>query len=110
MIGQTVECHPSPPVGMTLWLLAALALGALAGYLRHKERAFGPQRVWTYCGRTFRAGGEPPRRLTAIFLALALSGAGWLLWGVLRPSPWAVGGAVLLLVGGFLSLVLWLAG
>ncbi len=82
----------------------------LADYLRHQERRFGPQRVWTYCGRTFRAGGEPPRRLTAFFLALALCGAGWLLWGVIRPSPWAVGGGALLLVGGFLSFTLWLAG
>jgi hypothetical protein len=82
----------------------------LASYLRLKERTFGPQRVWTYCARARRARGGPPRQVTAFFLALALCGAGWLLWGVLRPSPWAVGGGALLLVGGFLSLVLWLAG
>lgn len=81
----------------------------LTDYLRHKERIYGPERVWSYRARTRLGQGLQPRRLRAFFLALLLSGIIWLIWGsVRREEGWVAGSVAPLIFGGLFSLLLWL--
>jgi hypothetical protein len=83
----------------------------LAPYLRHKERAYGAERVWSYRARARWEHGLQPRRLRAFFLALLLSGVVWLIWGSVRgEAGWVVPGATILICGGLFTWYFWLMG
>jgi hypothetical protein len=83
---------------------------ALADYLRRKEWEFGPDRVWSYKARAHLGLGDGYHRAAAFFLAFALSGALWVVWGVARREEgWVGGGIAALLVGALLALLFWLA-
>src|SRR5438477_296231 len=117
MIGRTIEERRPVPVGPALWVLLALSLAvlaaatanvhpALADYLRHKERVFGPDRVWTYAARPYFGRGPTYSRLTTFFLALCLAGPVWAAaGGVLREPGWGAGGVFAVLLGGLFALL-----
>ncbi len=84
---------------------------ALADYRRHKEREFGPARVWCYRARAHLGAGEEYPSLQTFFQALALSGVPWITWGSIRGEEgWIVAGALGgFLFGGLFAFLFWLS-
>lgn len=82
---------------------------ALVDFLRHRERQFGPDQVWTYRARTQLGQSKRHPRVRAFFLALALAAVCWIGWGIVQKEEgWIVCGSVYLLIGVLFSLLLWL--
>ena len=84
---------------------------ALADFLRHQERRFGPEQVWTYRARPFLGRSKRHPRLMAFFLALLLSAPFWIAWGIIQKQEGWIGcGSSGLFFGGLVSLLFWLEG
>jgi hypothetical protein len=83
----------------------------LADFLRRKERAFGPERVWTYRARPYFGRFKQYPGWSAFFAALTLTSGAWLAWGIVnQQGGWIAGGFFGLLFGIVFSVVLWAAG
>jgi hypothetical protein len=81
---------------------------ALADYLRDKQRRHGPERVWTYVGRSYRGGGLLSRRWLLWWLACLATGPLWLAAAFVLAEPvWGGGGVLLCLCGGIFALAVW---
>ena len=84
---------------------------ALADFLRHKERTFGPERVWTYRARPYFGRFKQYPGWSALFAALTLASGAWLAWGIVnKQAGWVAGGFFGLIFGIVFSVALWAAG
>lgn len=83
----------------------------LADFLRHRERTFGPDQVWTYKARAHLGLFKGLRWFRAFFLSLLLAAAVWIVCGiVLQVEGWVGAGIFGMIFGGIFSLLLWLDG
>lgn len=91
----------------------------LMDFLRHRERLYGPEQVWSYRARAHLGRSKQHSRLREFFLALTLSAAVWIVGGIVLVGGniqtragwnWIGVGAIGLMFGGLFSLFLWLDG
>ncbi|HTU90562.1 MAG TPA: hypothetical protein VMF69_10845 [Gemmataceae bacterium] len=91
----------------------------LVDFLRHREGRFGPEQVWTYRARAHLGRSNRHPQLKAFFLALTLAAAVWLVLGIFLVGRvlqmedgwgWIGLGAVGLMFGGLILLLLWSDG
>jgi hypothetical protein len=78
----------------------------LRDFLVRKERAYGRERVWACTARTHLGKGRRYLRAAAFFLALALAGVFWVVWGLNRRQEGWVAAAIPALFLGLLFAVL----
>ena len=83
----------------------------LMDFLRHRERRFGPEQVWTYKARLHLGRSKRHPRLKAFFLALLLAAPFWIALGIVQNQHGWIGcGVCGLFFGGLLTLLFWLEG